>query len=43
METLLVALYNLEVVDENDQEKIVSFRMPSLAQASIYHEVCINV
>lgn len=38
VETLLVALYNLEVVDENDQEKIVSFRMPSLAQASIYHE-----
>ncbi|PSN32692.1 Hyccin [Blattella germanica] len=39
VETLLVGLYNLEVVDENGQPKVVSFRLPSLAQASIYHEV----
>lgn len=38
VETLLVGLYNLEVVDENGQPKVVSFRLPSLAQASIYHE-----
>lgn len=38
VETLLIALYNLEVVDENGQPKVVSFRLPSLAQASIYHE-----
>jgi hypothetical protein len=39
VETLLVGLYNLEVVDESGQPKVVSFRLPSLAQASIYHEV----
>ncbi|KAJ9590630.1 hypothetical protein L9F63_016341, partial [Diploptera punctata] len=38
VETLLVGMYNLEVVDENGQPKVVSFRLPSLAQASIYHE-----
>ncbi|KDR23157.1 hyccin isoform X2 [Zootermopsis nevadensis] len=38
VETLLVGLYNLEVVDEIGQPKVVSFRLPSLAQASIYHE-----
>ena len=26
-------------MDENGQPKVVSFRLPSLAQASIYHEV----
>lgn len=38
METLLIGIYNLEVVDESGQPVIVSFRLPSLAQASIYHE-----
>ncbi|XP_063225017.1 hyccin [Bacillus rossius redtenbacheri] len=38
VETLLIGLYNLEVVDERGQPKVVSFRLPSLAQASIYHE-----
>nr|CAD7462886.1 unnamed protein product [Timema tahoe] len=38
VETLLIGLYNLEVVNENGQPKVVSFRLPSLAQASIYHE-----
>ncbi|XP_049857806.1 hyccin isoform X1 [Schistocerca gregaria] len=38
VETLLLGLYNLEVVDESGQPKIISFRLPSLAQGSIYHE-----
>lgn len=39
VETLLIGLYNREVVDENGQSRVMSFRLPSLAQASIYHEV----
>lgn len=38
IETLLIGLYNFEVVDETGKPKVVSFRMPSLAQSSIYHE-----
>ncbi|XP_051155963.1 hyccin [Leptopilina boulardi] len=38
VETLLIGLYNLEVVDMNGQPKVVSFRLPSLAMLSIYHE-----
>lgn len=38
VETLLIGLYNLEVVDEAGQPKAVSFRLPSLAMPSIYHE-----
>ncbi|KAL4710708.1 hypothetical protein ACJJTC_004353 [Scirpophaga incertulas] len=38
IETLLIALYNFEVVDESGKPKVVSFRLPSLAQPSIYHE-----
>ncbi|XP_049867617.1 hyccin [Pectinophora gossypiella] len=38
IETLLIGLYNYEVVDETGKPKVVSFRLPSLAQASIYHE-----
>ncbi|XP_046411711.1 hyccin isoform X3 [Neodiprion fabricii] len=38
VETLLIGLYNLEVVDESGQPKAVSFRLPSLAMPSIYHE-----
>lgn len=38
IETLLIAIYNFEVVDENGTPKVVAFRLPSLAQASIYHE-----
>lgn len=34
-----VGLYNFEVVDEAGKPKTVSFRLPSLAQSSIYHEV----
>lgn len=38
VEALLLGLYNLEAVDENGQAQNVSFRLPSLAQSSIYHE-----
>lgn len=38
METLLLGIYNIEVSTEDGQAKMVSFRMPVLAQASIYHE-----
>lgn len=38
MEALLIGIYNLEVVDENGQSRVISFRLPSLAQSSIYHE-----
>ncbi|CAH1403625.1 unnamed protein product [Nezara viridula] len=38
VEALLLGLYNLEAVDENCQAQNVSFRLPSLAQSSIYHE-----
>ncbi|XP_039310676.1 hyccin isoform X3 [Solenopsis invicta] len=38
LETLLIGLYNLEVVDKSGQQKAISFRLPSLAMLSIYHE-----
>lgn len=39
VETLLISIYNIEVsTEDGQQKKIVSFRMPVLAQASIYHE-----
>lgn len=31
-------MYNVEVSNDDGQDKIVTFRMPVLAQASIYHE-----
>lgn len=43
VETLLLGIYNIEVSTDDGQPKIVSFRMPVLAQASIYHEEkCLN-
>ncbi|KOB73260.1 Hyccin [Operophtera brumata] len=36
-------LYNYEVVDESGKPKVVSFRLPSLAQASIYHETIARI
>lgn len=42
LETLLIGIYNLEVIDESGQPKVVSFRLPSLAQSSIYHEVRVS-
>ncbi|XP_058799195.1 hyccin [Phymastichus coffea] len=38
VETLLVGVYNLELVDKDGEPKAVSFRLPSLAMMSIYHE-----
>nr|CAI5829524.1 unnamed protein product [Callosobruchus analis] len=38
VETLLVSLYNLEVIDSKGQPRTVSFRIPSIAQSSIYHD-----
>ncbi|XP_015595659.1 hyccin isoform X1 [Cephus cinctus] len=38
VETLLIGLYNLEVVDKSGNPTSVSFRLPSLAMPSIYHE-----
>ena len=39
VETLLVCVYNIEICNDDGQLKTVSYRMPVLAQASIYHEV----
>jgi len=38
VETLILCAYNIEVCNEKGLLKAVSFRMPVLAQASIYHE-----
>ncbi|XP_076169820.1 PI4KA lipid kinase complex subunit hyccin isoform X2 [Ptiloglossa arizonensis] len=38
VETLLIGLYNLEIVDKSGQQKSISFRLPSLAMLSIFHE-----
>lgn len=38
LETLLICIYNGEVSTDDGSPKIVQFRMPILAQASVYHE-----
>ncbi|XP_020610952.1 hyccin-like isoform X2 [Orbicella faveolata] len=38
LEALLLAIYNAEVVNEKGEQKIKSFRLPSLSRPSIYHE-----
>lgn len=38
IETLLLGIYNIEVSTDDGQPKVISFRMPILAQASIYHQ-----
>ncbi|XP_065163986.1 hyccin [Atheta coriaria] len=38
VETLIISLYNLEVIDSNLQPKVKSFRVPSIAQSSLYHD-----
>lgn len=38
VETLLICIYNAEVSTEDGSPRVVSFRMPILAQASVYHE-----
>lgn len=38
IETLLLSIYNCEIVNEDGQPRTMSFSMPVLAKASIYHE-----
>ncbi|XP_044751893.1 hyccin [Coccinella septempunctata] len=38
IQTLLVSLYNLEIIDAKGQPKTLTFRLPSIAQSSIYHD-----
>lgn len=38
VETLLLGIYNIEICNDDGQPKTISFRMPVLAQSSIYHE-----
>ncbi|CAH1115681.1 unnamed protein product [Psylliodes chrysocephalus] len=38
VQTLLVSLYNLEVIDTKGQPRTLSFRIPSIAQSSIFHD-----
>ncbi|XP_036331705.1 hyccin [Rhagoletis pomonella] len=38
VETLLICIYNAEVSTEDSGQRVVTFRMPILAQASVYHE-----
>ncbi|XP_005181863.1 hyccin [Musca domestica] len=38
LETLLICIYNGEVSTDDGSPRIVQFRMPILAQASVYHE-----
>lgn len=38
VETLLLCIYNCEILTEDGQAKTMSFQMPVLAKPSIYHE-----
>ncbi|KAF7278078.1 PI4KA lipid kinase complex subunit hyccin [Rhynchophorus ferrugineus] len=38
VQTLLVSLYNLEVVDSKGQPLTISFRIPSIVQSSLFHD-----
>lgn len=38
LESLLICIYNGEVSTEDGGQKVVQFRMPILAHASVYHE-----
>jgi len=39
VETLLICIYNGEVSTDDGGQRVVAFRMPILAQTSVYHEV----
>ncbi|XP_017094323.1 hyccin [Drosophila bipectinata] len=39
VETLLICIYNGEVSTDDGGQRIVAFRMPILAQVSVYHEL----
>ncbi|KAK7081345.1 hypothetical protein SK128_023232, partial [Halocaridina rubra] len=38
VEVALLALYNMEVLDEQGQPRITPFRLPTLARQSVFHE-----
>ncbi|XP_074125881.1 hyccin isoform X3 [Sminthopsis crassicaudata] len=38
VEALLLGVYNLEIVDKQGHNKVLSFTIPSLSKPSIYHE-----
>ncbi|XP_039599173.1 protein FAM126B-like, partial [Polypterus senegalus] len=38
IEALLLGIYNLEIVDKDGNNKMLSFTIPSLSKPSIYHE-----
>ncbi|XP_034041805.1 protein FAM126B-like isoform X2 [Thalassophryne amazonica] len=38
IEALLLGIYNLEIVDKDGNNKLLSFTIPSLSKPSIYHE-----
>lgn len=40
IELTLVSLYNTEVLSEKGIAEVASFRLPTLARQSVYHEVC---
>ncbi|XP_035379004.1 protein FAM126B [Electrophorus electricus] len=40
VEALLLGIYNLEIVDNKGNSKLLSFTVPSLSKPSIYHEPC---
>ncbi|XP_067844087.1 hyccin 2-like isoform X1 [Heptranchias perlo] len=38
IEALLLGIYNLEIVDRDGNNKVLSFTIPSLSKPSVYHE-----
>ncbi|XP_064597930.1 hyccin-like [Liolophura sinensis] len=38
VEAFLLGVYNLEIVHQDGKPKVASFRIPSIAQPSVYHE-----
>ncbi|XP_028292466.1 protein FAM126B isoform X1 [Gouania willdenowi] len=38
IEALLLGIYNLEIVDKDGNNKLLSFTIPSLSKPSVYHE-----
>ncbi|KAK3749846.1 hypothetical protein QZH41_015506, partial [Actinostola sp. cb2023] len=43
LEAILLAIYNAEVRDKNDQQNLKTFRLPSLSRPSLYHESSVDV
>ncbi|MGH0117655.1 UNVERIFIED_CONTAM: hypothetical protein FKN15_041847 [Acipenser sinensis] len=42
IEALLLGIYNLEIVDKDGNNKLLSFTIPSLSKPSIYHESSVS-